>query len=148
MVALASMGCEEFEVGPEIATDLPELEIVIPADLAEGEGAGVASVFYFEDPDGDVVEGTGVVYPESGFPVRYGECRSGFPEDPQESVACVFAVSQDLFETSFDGLTEGRMVAAFGVEPVPADYVVEVWLIDANGFESNHISTTVHLVAE
>jgi hypothetical protein len=115
VAALAAAGCAAGE--PPSISNLA----LAPTTITAGEATQVTGGVDFEDADGDVSD------------VFFGLALDG--EDQGET-------SQEV--AGADGLSSGR--AAFILQlqpPVPGEIDVSVWLVDAEGNESNTLSETI-----
>jgi hypothetical protein len=145
--ALLCAGCEELEVGPELVPWVRAYEVEVPTEVSTEEPLELFlfTAFDFVDPDGDVVE-AGLVHTDpEGTEVVYQGCRI-----PRGNVqpACIATIA-DPTARNFDNVTLATMYVDFAV-PQPwllGEHLIEAWVVDREGFESNHVTTVATLVA-
>lgn len=152
-------GCLEVEFGPEIAPivvnpdedpacrptptttfDPCQVLRIVPNEVAEGDRVEIAVTFSFEDQEGDVIEARLVLTDPLG---ERHAIACGLDEGP-----CTIELSRDAAEDSLQGFGEGTMTLRFDFSAdALGPHEIEVWLVDASGFESNRLHNTFTVLA-
>ncbi len=134
-------GCEDYAYGPEIIAWAPD-EVL---ELDTEEELVLETWLDFVDDDGDVTVARLLHHKPNGTSVRYDDCR---PPRGSLTLPCTALLTLDPSARDFDRITAGTIELAFKPStPWYGQHVVEVWLVDREGFESNHAVTVFELFA-